>query len=105
MSLPDRLLLYALLRRSLVTWVGLRLAFFAASSGAQTVFGPPSLFVRPLAALGIVCLVGGLVLLDVRRRREHAFLANLGISQAVITSIAAVAALAAEICVAAARAS
>ncbi|MBT8337240.1 MAG: hypothetical protein KJO11_11600 [Gemmatimonadetes bacterium] len=60
----------ALLLRGAAIWVGLRVMAAWAGIGDPTV----------AQELFILALVGGLVVWDARRRNEHVWLANLGVS-------------------------
>jgi hypothetical protein len=96
MIAPDPLVTRALLRRGAFLWVGTRVLFGFASLLTAGVFGSPSIGVAPHTAIGLACLVGVLGLLEARRRNEHLFLANLGVSQWPIWLISVLPALLGE---------
>lgn len=79
MLLPDRLFTFALLRRALYLWVGVRLLVALGGGGGA---GRSGLLPFPLGPTGLVVLTVGLLgLLEARRRNEHVLLANLGVPQ------------------------
>ena len=93
---PDWLLIRLLLARGLILWLGVRLSFaligFALYGHLPTAFGP-------MTVLFIVGLTGVLALVDQRRRGEVDLFGNLGISRAVMATVAAVPALAGEVAI------
>ncbi len=93
---PDWLVIRLLLGRGLILWLGVRLIFgligFALYGHLPTAFGP-------MTVLFIVGLTGGLALVDQRRRGEVDLFGNLGISRAVMATVAAVPALAGEVAI------
>ena len=97
LHLPERSLAIDLLRRGAVIWLIVHLTvgvFVKLSSGMPR---------RDLLNLGVetsialVLLAGGLGLLEARRRNEHRFLENLGVSQVVIVLLSMIPAVAAEL--------
>jgi len=96
--LPERRLALGIVWRGCLLWVlgrGTLLAIEFAGSGTP----PPTLFPRltPAAALGVVLVVGGLGMLESRRVNEHRFLANLGVSPAVVAMLVMLPAVCGEI--------
>ena len=78
--LPDRSFLWRMVARACVVWLALRVA-----SLAPTGVLPISLYVTVL----VVVVTTALVTLDGRRRNEHMFLANLGVSLPTLFVLAA----------------
>ena len=89
---PVRTFVIALLRRGAILWLLVRLMFFAVS-------GRSSVSLLPTTALALALVVGAFGLLDARRRNEHRFLANLGVSQIVIAMLSTIPALVGELAV------
>jgi hypothetical protein len=76
-----------LLRRGAVAWVLLRTMLFFGGlftrSGEQHL---GALFVLdPRTMIGLFAVIGIAAMIDTRRKHEHAFLANLGVSQVTAT--------------------
>jgi len=94
--LPERSLTVALLRRGAVLWL---LARLMVGSMSAAVSGHGSVGLLPPTALALALAVGALGLLDARRRNEHRFLANLGVSQIVIVTLSTIPALLGELAV------
>ena len=92
--LPDRSMVIALLRRGAFLWLLARI--MVAASGAA-VSGHISIGVFAPTALALSLAVGAFGLLDARRRNEHRFLANLGVSPFTIVALSTVPALIAEL--------
>jgi hypothetical protein len=94
---PERSFAIALLVRAAVLWLVLRAVIGTASVivPGQRPRGPFVLSIP--ASLGLVGIVGTLALLDARRRNEGRFLANLGVSEAVIVLLSMIPAAAAEL--------
>ena len=72
-----------LLRRGAVAWLLVRTMLFFIGlftrPGEQPV---NALFVLdPRTMIGLFAVIGGAAMIDTRRRNEHVFLANLGVSQ------------------------
>lgn len=80
-SLPTGILL-----RGALSWLIVRIGTAIAQVGLGT----------PAVGLGVVGIAATIVLIDARRRREHLFLANLGVSQTPVWALAALAALVSE---------
>ncbi|MCZ6916166.1 MAG: hypothetical protein O7I93_05260 [Gemmatimonadetes bacterium] len=80
----------AILVRSLGIWLGVRAVVTGGNRALQDPAVPPEplLELTAVAAVGVVVLVAGLVLLDAGRRNELLFLANLGVGRAVIGGLA-----------------
>jgi hypothetical protein len=74
--------LRALLLRAFVLWILLRVLVGAAGVWVESLGGSP-----PDSPIGIVLLTVATGLVDVRRRRERALWANLGISLPVLAGI------------------
>jgi membrane protein YdbS with pleckstrin-like domain len=94
--LPERTLAVALLARATFLWLVLRAVI--ATFGVVTSTRNPWVLTIPMA-LVLIGMVGGLSLLDARRRNEHRFLANLGVSQAMMVVLSMTPALVAEMLV------
>jgi hypothetical protein len=80
MNLPEPLLARALIRRGLMMWVVVRIAFFMAGVAAARLLGPPTVHLAFRTVAGLLALCALLGVLDVLRRRERMLLANLGVS-------------------------
>jgi hypothetical protein len=80
MHLPEPLLARALMRRGLVMWIVVRVAFFIVGSIAAMLLGPPTVRLASGTVVVLVALCALLGVLDVLRRRERTLLANLGVS-------------------------
>jgi hypothetical protein len=80
MHLPDPLLARALILRGFTLWVVVRIACFVAGAVVASMFGPPSVRLALRAVVGVLALCAVLGVLDMLRRRERTFLANLGVS-------------------------
>jgi hypothetical protein len=94
LGLPERSMTTALLRRGALLWFFARLALLAVGA------------MRPdrgtwrlgtSAAFMLIIAVGALGYLEARRRNEHRFLANLGVSPTMIIVLSLLPAFAAEI--------
>jgi hypothetical protein len=83
----------AILRRTAEIWLMMKLVVTGGALVVQeTGIEHPlraALQLAPFAALALAGLVCGLVLLDAGRRNELIFLANMGVSRAVIAALAA----------------
>lgn len=99
LGVPDRLFLTALLKRALFFWLVPRAFLTLATRAAPAELGGFSLALSFEATLALVLLVAFLGLLEARRRNEHLFLANLGVSQPTIAVVSAMPALAMEVLV------
>jgi hypothetical protein len=79
--IPDRLFARALLLRALGLWLGVRMAkvVLEATIAGSPLSTPPSPFVPPLVAVGVMAIVGWLMIIDLRRRGERVLLANFGV--------------------------
>lgn len=99
---PDRRLGLGLIRRGLTLWILGRVALIALGI-ALTGTLPSTLFARPRpsVSLALIAAVGALGLLETRRLHEHRFLANLGVSPAIVVLMLTLPAVAAEILIAA----
>lgn len=95
---PERRLTLLLFSRGALFWVLVRSGMLALEFAARGEL-PPSLFpaLTTSAALGVVLAVGGLGMLESRRVNEHRFLANLGVSPAVVALLVMLPALCGEI--------
>ncbi|HXS23659.1 MAG TPA: hypothetical protein VN719_05490 [Gemmatimonadales bacterium] len=91
---PERSLTIALLGRGAIFWMLARM-MVVSISGALS--GSVAVGLLPPSALALALGVGALGLLDARRRNEHRFLANLGISPFVIALLSTVPALVGEL--------
>jgi hypothetical protein len=98
--LPERSLAIALLRRGAFFWLLVRLLVMSISAAVS---GRGSVRLLPTMALALALGVGALGLLDARRRNEHRFLANLGVSQIVIAMLSTIPALLGELALGAVR--
>ena len=80
MLLPDRLYTVALIRRTTSLWVGARLmvGMFGFLAGI------PVIPTRPGTVIPIILVVASLGGLEIHRRREFLFFANLGIAPAAV---------------------
>lgn len=85
--MPPLPVLRALVARSALLWGAIRAVLLAFGVG----------FGRPVTAVPIVLLVVGLAVLTMRRRREHLFLGNLGVSLPVAAAVVGVTAAALEV--------
>jgi len=97
-SLPERRLALGFVWRGCLLWVLARSILLAVQvAGGGTL--PPALIppLTPAAALGVVLAVGGLGMLESRRLNEHRFLANLGVSPAVVALLVMLPAVCGEI--------
>ena len=99
-ALPDRIFTIPMLGRGIVIWGSARASLALAGWLMSARTEPLSIAITPAAAVWITLLVGVLGAIEIRRRREHLLLANLGIMQATLTVIAAVPALIGEVAVA-----
>lgn len=90
--LPPRPFLDPMLGRVVVVWAVLR-ASGAAGAGSMGVPAPASITGPPVATLWIGAAVVAVLLIDMRRRRELVFLANLGHSARRVSAVAAAATL------------
>ena len=111
--LPPTLMTRALLLRGLVIWLGMKLvvtsggvAVGQALIATGAVAPPPpsagpawmrALQLAPSAALLLIAIVGWLTLVDVRRRNELLFLANLGVGPSSIVGLGALPAVVFEL--------
>ena len=100
MRLPDRIFAQPLLVRGALLWAGVRSAMALIAWLMAGMEGAPTLEVTVKAAAWIVLVVGGLGILELRRRNEHLLLANLGIYQRTLGLLAAAPALLGEIAIA-----
>ena len=91
---PERSLTIALLRRGAILWLLARLMVLSLSGALS---GRVAVGLLPPSALALALGVGALGLLDARRRNEHRFLANLGVSPIVIAVLSTVPALLGEL--------
>lgn len=82
-ALPVRPFAGALILRAATLWVLLRLSFALLDYRLAYRLTWPSL----VTVFGIIVLTAVLGLIDVRRRREHILLANLGVGQAALTAL------------------
>jgi len=82
----------ALLRRAFVLWIFVRLVFGALSVAAQAL----GTAVSPNVA-GLVLACGLIGMIDIRRRGERAFWANLGVSPQTLFAVYSAAAVPGEI--------
>jgi hypothetical protein len=94
--LPERTLAVALLARATFLWLVLRAVI--ATFGVVTGTLSPWVLTVPTAIV-LIGMVGGLSLLDARRRNEHRFLANLGVSEITIALLSMTPAFAAEVAI------
>lgn len=80
MLLPDRIFTAALIRRTTWLWVGVRLtvAMFGFLAGLSII---PT---RPGTVFPIILVVASLGGLEIHRRREFLFFANLGVAPAAV---------------------
>lgn len=92
--IPERSLTIALLRRGAILWL---LARMMVGSTSALVSGHASVGLLPTTSLALALGVGALGLLDARRRNEHRFFANLGVSQIVIILLSTIPALICEV--------
>ena len=88
--LPDKSFLWRMVARACVVWLALRVASLAPTGGLWASIPraaglPISLYVTVL----VVVVTTALVTLDGRRRNEHMFLANLGVSLPTLFVLAA----------------
>ena len=99
MSLLNRLPNPEFSRKFLVVgaaaWVLVRVAFALALAIADVPV-PPPLILEPPASVAVVAICSSLVVLDVLRKRERVFLANLGVALGAVALIGALPALVAE---------
>ncbi|MCR4339312.1 MAG: hypothetical protein NUW01_05430 [Gemmatimonadaceae bacterium] len=80
MLLPDRLFTVALIRRTIWLWIGARLmvGMFGLLAGI------PIIPTRPGTVIPIILVVASLGGLEIHRRREFLFFANLGVAPAAV---------------------
>lgn len=84
--LPERSLAISLALRGAGLWLALRIVFMFVSGGIAGP-RPGALALSIPAAFWLVGLTGALALADTRRRNQDRFLANLGVSEAVIVVV------------------
>ncbi len=91
---PDRTLTWRMITRATVIWVALRVASMVPSIPAALRVAPmaPSdvLTVSLYLTVLIIAVTVALVTLDGRRRNEHLFMANLGVSLPTLITVAAI---------------
>lgn len=92
--LPERGMTIALLRRGALLWLLARMLVVASGAALS---GHVSLGIFAPTALALSLAVGAMGLLDARRRNEHRFLANLGVSPLTIVLLSIIPALVAEL--------
>ena len=99
LAFPDPIFARALVLRALGMWPGVRVAYFLVELGLMgtPLSTPPSPFVPPLVAAGVVAIVGCLAVIDLRRRGERVLLANLGVASWIPFAIAAAVAVLLEL--------
>ncbi len=80
MLLPDRLFTVALIRRTIWLWLAVRLmvGMFGLLAGI------PIIPTRPGTVIPIILVIASLAGLELHRRREFLFFANLGIAPAAV---------------------
>jgi hypothetical protein len=96
--LPERSLAIALLLRGATVWFLVRLTVGVPWALGSQLPGRSVLKLTIPASILLVLLVGALGLLEARRRNEHRFLANLGVSPFMIVVLSMTPALLAEAC-------
>lgn len=89
-----------LLRRGVILWLLARAMVVSVSAAFS---GQVSVRLLPPTACALALGVGALGFLDARRRNEHRFLANLGISPIVIALICTIPPLVGELAIGVAR--
>jgi hypothetical protein len=94
---PERAFTASLILRASFLWLVLRTLAVAASAIAPSPRTRSPWMLTIPAAIFLIFLVGGLALLDARRRNEDRFLANLGVSGGVIALLSMAPAAVAEI--------
>jgi hypothetical protein len=92
---PNSLVLRAYLIRGAWLWIVAR----GIITGALLLAGSDALHLSPVAFIEVVLLIVALGWIDMRRRRESVFLANLGVSPLVLSALFGVPALLGEMLV------
>ena len=92
--LPERSMAFALIRRGAILWLLARILVVVSGAGLS---GHVSLGIFAPTALALSLAVGAMGLLDARRRNEHRFLANLGVSPVMIVLLSTIPALIGEL--------
>jgi hypothetical protein len=83
LTLPNSVVARAYLLRGIGLWVGGRLLHALVLALAEL----PPLPVSKLTSLHVIFVTGLLALADIHRRKERAFLGNLGVSRATMAAI------------------
>lgn len=90
-ALPVRPFTGALLVRAAALWMLVRVVFALGAAGLNQSLSHPELSdatdLALVTVVGIIVLTATLGLIDVRRRREHVLLANLGVGQAALGTL------------------
>jgi hypothetical protein len=94
-SVPNSLVLRTYLVRGALLWIVTR----AIITGALLLAGSSALRLSPAAFIEVVLLIVALGWIETRRRHESVFLANLGVSPLVLSTLFGVPALLGELLV------